>query len=90
MRPVLRGVFGGAFDGVRGVQGGSAVNCPYCKREIFGWTGLQELQKFNKHLRKCRKNPNNIALTDGIKTVVTPIKEQNINDALIIRHESGQ
>ena len=66
------------------------MNCPYCNREIFGWTGLMELQKFNKHLSKCRKNPNNIVLRDGRKVAVTPIKEQGINDALTIRHESGQ
>lgn len=49
-----------------------------------------ELQKFNKHLPKCRKNPNNILLSDGRKVVVTPISEQGMNDALTIRHESGQ
>lgn len=66
------------------------MNCPYCQREVFGWTGLQELQKFEKHLAKCRKNPANIVLTDGRKTVVTPTRIQNINDALEIRAESGQ
>ena len=66
------------------------MNCPYCKREIFGWTGLQELQKFEKHLAKCRKNPANIVLSDGRKTVVTPTRQQTLNDALEIRAESGQ
>lgn len=41
------------------------MECPHCKKDIYGMTGLQELQKFQKHLRSCRKNPNN-------KTVVTP------------------
>ena len=66
------------------------MNCPYCNRVINAWTGFQELQKFNKHLWKCRKNPNNIVLSDGIKTVVTPKRCQNLNDALEIRAESGQ
>lgn len=66
------------------------MNCPYCQRDVYGMTGLQELQKFQKHLARCRKNPNNIVLTDGIKTVVTPIRNQNLNDALEIRHDSGQ
>ena len=28
-------------------------------------TRFQEILAFNKHLRKCRKNPGNIALSDG-------------------------
>lgn len=66
------------------------MNCPYCNKRIHGFTGLQEIQKFNKHLARCRKNPNNITITDGRKTVVTPKQHQTINDALTIRHESGQ
>lgn len=66
------------------------MNCHYCAKNVFGWTGLQELQAFNKHLLKCRKNPNNIVLSDGRKTAITPIKQQHIGDALNIRHESGQ
>lgn len=66
------------------------MKCPYCNKEVFGWTGLMELQKFNKHLHKCRKNSNNVVLSDGRKTAVTPRQPQNLNDALIIRHESGQ
>ena len=66
------------------------MNCPYCARRVNGMTGLQELEKFQRHLTKCRKNPNNIVLTDGIQTVVTPIRRQTMNDVLHIRHESGQ
>ncbi len=66
------------------------MNCPYCQREIFGWTGMQELQKFQKHLPKCRKNPNNLVLSDGKRTVITPKKEQTFLEALEIRAESGQ
>lgn len=66
------------------------MNCPYCEKDIYGMTGLQELIAFNKHLRKCRKNPVNIVLSDGKKTVVTPIRCQDLGDALNIRHESGQ
>lgn len=66
------------------------MNCPYCNKVIHGWTGLQELQAFNRHLPKCKKNPANIVLTDGKKTAVVPLREQTLNDALNIRHDSGQ
>jgi len=66
------------------------VNCPYCNKAIFGFTGLQEAQKFEKHLRKCRKNPNNITIRDGRRSATTPMKHQGLMDALNIRAESGQ
>lgn len=66
------------------------MNCPYCKRVINAFTGLQELQKFQKHLARCRKNPNNLVLSDGQRTVVTPKQDQDLNDALAIRAASGQ
>jgi hypothetical protein len=70
------------------------MNCPYCHKLIRGLTGLQEAQNFQKHLRRCRRNPNhNIVLSDGQRTVVTPMKpicEQNLLDAVKIRNESGQ
>ncbi len=66
------------------------MNCPYCQRLINAFTGLQEAEKFRTHLAKCRKNPNNVVLTDGRRTVVTPKKHQDLNDALRIREESGQ
>lgn len=66
------------------------MNCPYCQRPIKGFTGLDEAVKFQRHLARCRKNPNNIVLTDGRKTVVTPKKEQTLFDALHIRAESSQ
>ena len=66
------------------------MNCPYCNKEVHGLTGLQELQAFQKHLRKCRKNP-------AAKTVVNErgniekIKPRpDLLDALEIRAESGQ
>ena len=66
------------------------MKCPYCNKDIYGLTGLQELQKFHKHLRKCKKNPE-------LKTVITSegdLKKINPNpsmmDALNIRHDSGQ
>lgn len=66
------------------------MNCPYCNRRIDAFTGLQELQKFERHLGKCRKNPNNMVLSDGKKTVIAAKRCQNLNDALEIRAESGQ
>lgn len=71
-------------------NGGRLVNCPYCQKDIFGMTGFQEILAFNKHLRKCRKNPGNIVISDGMRTAVTPIKEQDVLDALNIRAEIGQ
>lgn len=66
------------------------MNCPYCKRKVNGLTGFDELRKFAAHLARCRKNPDNIVLTDGHKTVVTSVKYQTMNDALEIRSKSGQ
>lgn len=66
------------------------MNCPYCTKDVYGMTGLQELQAFEKHLRKCRKNPNNIVLRDGRNVAVVPKRQQNMRDALEIRAESGQ
>lgn len=64
------------------------MNCPHCQKLIHGWTGLMELQKLQKHLNKCRRNPEN-PLTDG-KLVVRLGKQFNLNDALRIRAKSGQ
>ena len=71
------------------------MNCPYCKRHIYGMTGLQELNKFEKHLARCRKNPNNRVIkvggeVKGGKTIVLPKRHQDLRDALDIRAESGQ
>jgi len=69
------------------------MNCPYCKRTVGQPldTGFMEASKFRKHLAKCRKNPNNLVLPDaGGKTVVTPLRDQTLLDALEIRSESGQ
>lgn len=64
--------------------------CPYCNRDIFGFTGLQEATKFHKHLARCRKNPNNIILRDGRRAAVVPKTNQTFMDALRIRADSGQ
>ncbi len=66
------------------------MNCPHCKRIVNGLTGLQEAQAFEKHLARCKKNPQNIVLSDGRKTVVTAMKPQRLIDALEIRANSGQ
>lgn len=66
------------------------MECPYCKKDIFGFTGLQELQKFHKHLPKCSKNPERIPVVtvDGklAKKKVYP----SMMDALELRAKSGQ
>lgn len=65
------------------------MNCPYCKRPINAFTGLQEAMKLQKHLNRCRKNPANAVLSDGQSTVMTP-KRHTLMDALKIRAASGQ
>lgn len=68
------------------------MTCPYCNREINALTGFMEAEKFEKHLHKCQKNPNNIRVTDVQtgKTHTTPRKRQDLLDALEIRAKSGQ
>lgn len=64
------------------------MKCPFCNKQIFGFTGLQEAHKFQKHLNRCRKNPDN-TLSDG-KQSVSLGKSYNLNDALEQRAKSGQ
>lgn len=77
------------------------MNCPYCTKAINAFTGLQELQKFEKHLRTCRKNPANAKVkiepvpddptTAQAEQVVRSVRRpQTFMDALEIRAESGQ
>lgn len=80
------------------------MNCPYCNKRINAFTGLQELQKFHKHLAKCRKNPANMPDPEDYPPLDKPTeaqakkalmstakKRQNtMMDALEIRAESGQ
>jgi len=65
------------------------MNCPYCSKHINGMTGLQELLAFKKHLPKCKKNPANLPLSDGRKTVIVQ-SQPTTRDALRIRAASGQ
>lgn len=39
------------------------MNCPHCNKKINAFTGLQEIQKFQKHLSKCKKAPHNEKVT---------------------------
>lgn len=67
------------------------MKCPNCNKEIYGMTGWQEIQKFQKHLLKCRKNPNRIVCKDkdtGNTTTIT--YGIGLDDALRLRAESGQ
>jgi len=77
------------------------MNCPYCNKLIHAFTGLQEAQKFQKHLRKCRKYPGNMAepptavpdnptAAQAQGVVRTLRKTPTFMDALEIRAESGQ
>ena len=51
------------------------MKCNYCSKEIYGMTGLQELQKFQKHLRTCKK---------------APYKNVDMGEALELRHNSDR
>lgn len=48
-----------------------------------------ELHAFQKHLGGCRKNPANLPLSDGVRTVIVRTYP-SLREALNIRHESGQ
>ena len=67
------------------------MKCPHCNKEIYGMTGWQEIQKFQKHLLKCKKNPNRIVLKDKNSYKTTTITYRiGLDDALRIRADSGQ
>lgn len=66
------------------------MNCPYCKKEIYAMTGLQELQKFQKHLAKCKKHPDRQLRVDEAGKLYEQQPRSTMMDALNIRHESGQ
>jgi hypothetical protein len=67
------------------------MDCPYCKKDIYGLTGLQELQKFQKHLSKCKKvprSPHSLVSSKGeVLQVDTPT---DMLTALEIRAHSDQ
>jgi hypothetical protein len=66
------------------------MNCPYCNKHIPAFTGLQELQKFQKHLRTCKRNPakQTVVEPDGRITAIKP--KPDLLEALEIRANSGQ
>lgn len=67
------------------------MNCPYCNKLVYGMTGLQEALKFEKHLKKCKKNPNLVRIKDdetGVEIVVN--RKGGLLNALEARAESGQ
>jgi len=47
------------------------MDCPYCNKVINALTGLQEIQKFQKHLQTCKKHPDrkDCPLCNGEKKV---------------------
>lgn len=72
------------------------MNCPFCNKSIEAMTGFQEIVKFQKHLVKCKKNPERKILPSFINEDGILEKEVNItsfttlNEALKIRDNSGQ
>jgi len=63
------------------------MECPYCQKDIYAMTGLQEVLKFQKHLDKCKKNPNSIM---SISKNGLCIRKTELDEALEIRAKSGQ
>jgi len=49
---------------------------------------LQEIQKFTKHLRKCRKNPERLVIVRKESRIT--LKSQTMYEALELRASSGQ
>jgi len=66
------------------------MNCPYCNKEVYGLTGLQELQKFNKHLRTCKKHPGRQTVVEETGNLKKKNPTTSLLDALNIRADSGQ
>lgn len=66
------------------------MNCPYCNKLINALTGLQELQKFQKHLRTCKKNPTRTMVVAESGDMAMTVEKTDLLTALDIRHESGQ
>lgn len=66
------------------------MECPYCNKSIEAMTGLQEVQKFQKHLPKCKKNPKNKSFVNELGEIVYRRDNSTLYDALQIRAESGQ
>lgn len=66
------------------------MNCPYCNKEVHGFTGLQELQKFQKHLKTCRKNPERKTIVNDEGEMVKIKPDPDMMEALQIRAASGQ
>jgi len=53
-------------------------------------TGLQEIQKFQKHLYKCKKNPKNKLIVTENGEIQMHKEGTTMYEALQIRAESGQ
>lgn len=66
------------------------MNCPYCEKQINGMTGLQELQKFHKHLQACKKHPDRKTIVTSEGELKKQVPNNSMMDALNIRAESGQ
>ena len=71
------------------------MNCPYCNKQIEAMTGLQELNKFQSHLIKCKKYPKRHVIParvneDGFLEKAVNLTCVSQMEALNIRAESGQ
>jgi len=66
------------------------MDCPYCKKDIYAMTGLQEIQKFQKHMRTCRKAPGRQTVVTAEGKVVKQNPGVDMMEALEIRAKSGQ
>ena len=67
------------------------MNCPHCNKVIYGMTGLQELNKFRAHLRRCKKyQTGDLYERDGRIRADAGDRPSDLMTALEQRAESGQ
>ncbi len=66
------------------------MKCPYCNKEIYGLTGLQELQKFQKHSGKCKRNLRRQVFVDKDGKLRLESGKLTMKEALEERAKSGQ
>lgn len=56
------------------------MKCEFCGKEIYGLTGLREIQKYQKHLRRCRKN-NSVHPSDIEGALDSRVRSEDAEDA---------
>jgi len=66
------------------------MKCEYCGKKIDAMTGLKEIQKYQKHLNKCKKYEQILMKVVTPNTICVRGPHNNMNDALQSRINSEQ